>query len=356
MLVLPFLPAWPSAAQEADHQITVEISRLQQSLQTDPITDPELAPIASTALQNLKDASAALASNRPFLSLELLLRADDLLQGARAAADKAEAVKSGYPGYEAAWKVVSQRLAEANANSLGRDWSHSPLALRALAETAIGRTNPLLDGGRGFALSTKPADGLLYLGEAEGQSAFASFASRLTLVAKGRSIPLRSFLPELQRLQAETNAAFQPPRSVQLHEQFIALNSTLKLAGELDAQKSYAGALYQYLEATRHFSMLDAKPVDAARQSELKSAISSALKKLSSSSRDDSIAQIFLQRAASQTAHADGSASTPDEWRNAQVILDRVLPAYMAAQKPATKPQLASEKTVQLTLVRWPYT
>jgi len=351
-----FLGTSSVAAQEADHQITDEISRLQQSLQSAPIADPDLAPIASSASQNLKDASAALASNRPFLSLEILLRAEDLLRGARAAADKAEGVKSGYSSYEAEWKVVSQRLIKANTESLGKDWSRSPLALRALVETAIGRTNPLLDGGRGFALSTKPADGLLYLGEAEGQSAFATFASQLAFVAKGKAIPLRSFLPELQRLQAETNAAFQPPRSVQLHERFIALNSTLKLAGELDAQRSYAGALYQYLEATRHFGMLDAKPVDATRQPELKSAIVTALKKFSASGRDDSMAQIFLQRAASQTAHGDGSASTPDEWRSAQVILERVLPAYLAAQKPATKLQLASGKTVQLTLVRWPYT
>jgi hypothetical protein len=76
-------------------------------------------------------------------------------------------------------------------------------------------------------------------------------------------------LPELVALQQKTNAAFQPPRSVEFHSRFIALNSTLKLAQELDARKFYAGSLYQYLEAVRHYAMLDAPQVDPARQKAL---------------------------------------------------------------------------------------
>ena len=75
-----------------------------------------------------------------------------------------------------------------------------------------------------------------------------------------------SILPELLALQQKANAAFQPPRSIDLHPRFIALNSTIKLARELDASKSYAGALYQYLEAARHYGMLFMPSVDAAQQ------------------------------------------------------------------------------------------
>jgi hypothetical protein len=167
---------------------------------------------------------------------------------------------------------------------------------------------------------------------------------------------LRSFLPELQKLQEKANAAFKPPRSIDLHPRFIALNSTLKLAEELDAQKLYAGALYQYLEATRHFAMLDAGPLDAAQQSALKIDLAAARKKYAASKQDDSLAELFLERAESQTAHADGSAPSSDEWRSARVILDQVLPAYSAGRKPASPLQRASGKTVDITLVRWPYT
>lgn len=345
-----------AAAQDANDLIVAEISRLQRSLQTNPITDPDLAPVASSAAQNLTDSSAALKSGKLYLSLERLLQAESLLQGARFTAEKAQAAKSGYPTFEAEWKSASQRVATLNRASQTRDLSRSPALLRALAETAIARTIPLLDGGRGFALSTKPADGLFYLGEAQGQAAFASFSSSLFLSRDGAPFPLRTFLPELQSLQRKTNEAFKPPRSVQLHQRFIALNSALKLAQELDAQKSYAGALYQYLEATRHFALLDAPPVEPAKQDSLKGQILVAQQKLHSSGLDNSIAEIFLERAASQINHADGSAPTADEWRSAQVTLDDVLPAYVAAQKPAAALPPSNAKSVQLTLVRWPYT
>jgi hypothetical protein len=263
---------------------------------------------------------------------------------------------SGYAAFEARWKTVSQTVSSRNRESLERDGSRSPAIVRALTETAIARCVPLLDGGRGFAASTKPADGLLYVGQAQGEAAFAGFASSLVLERTGAPFPLRSFLPELQALQRKTSEAFQPPRSVQLHQRFIALNSALKLAQELDAQKSYAGALYQYLEATRHFAMLDAPPVEPAPQKRLEAEIAITQQKLCSAGFDGSIAALFLERAASQIDRPDGRAPSPDEWRSAKVILDSVVPAYLAAQKPAGELPPAGAKAVQLTLVRWPYT
>ena len=38
------------------------------------------------------------------------------------------------------------------------------------------------------------------------------------------------------------------------------------------------------------------------------------------------------------------------------IILDRLLPAYYAADHPLAAPQLAPGKPVEITLVRWPYT
>jgi hypothetical protein len=345
-----------ASGQDAKSQIKAEIARLATSLKEKPITDPDYAPLGSMASQSLQGAAAALDSGKLYVSLEQLLQAEDFLQGARFPIEKAEAVKSGLPAFEAEWEKVSQILTSYDREVRQKNWSASPAAVRALSETALGRSVPLLEGGRGFAVSTKPSDGLLYLGQAQGEAAFARFSATLALPRNAVPYLLRSYLPELQKLQQKTNAAFKPPRSIELHSRFIALNSTLKLAEDLDAQKFYAGALYQYLEATRHFGMLDAPLVEAAHQSALKDAIASALKNLAASKQDDSIAQLFLERAQSQTAHADGSVSTPDEWRSAQVILDQVLPAYRAAQKPAAPLQLASGKTVDLTLVRWPYT
>jgi hypothetical protein len=102
--------------------------------------------------------------------------------------------------------------------------------------------------------------------------------------------------------------------------------------------------------------MLDAAPLDAGEQAALKKDLAAAHKKLRAAKDDHSLAQMFLERADSQTARADGSSPSADDWRSARIIVDQVLPAYFAAQTPASPlPQVAG-KTVNITLVRWPYT
>src|SRR5262249_43493159 len=150
---------------------------------------------------------------------------------------------------------------------------------------------------------------------------------------------LRSLVPELQTLQQKVNAAFQPPKSIDLHPRFISLNSTIKLAEELDASRFYAGALLSYLEAVRHYGMLDAPPLDASGQNQVRQDLSAAQKRVAASTADDeSVPELLLERAGAFVEHADGSAPSADEWRGARVILDQVLPAYYAAKKPATPP------------------
>jgi hypothetical protein len=163
-------------------------------------------------------------------------------------------------------------------------------------------------------------------------------------------------LPELQALQGKTNAAFQPPRSVDMHPRFIALNSALKFARELDSSKSYAGALYQYLEAVRHYGMLNPAVPDAAKQSALRNTVADELKQAGAARRDDSIAQIFLERADGWLHKPDGAATSDDEWRAVRIVVEEVLPAYYATLKPAAPLQQRAGKTATLTLVRWPYT
>jgi len=341
----------------AASQMKAEISRLEQSRKQNPISDKNLAELFSNVGDVLKAAGNALDSDHLYLSLEKLGQAEDLLQGARRGANHALVEKGGLEAFETEWGKVSVRLTALDKDAHARDWGRAPLAIRAEAEAAQGRAIPLLEGGLGFATSSGPDAGLIYVGEAEGEADFASFCASLKVASgKTQAFPLRSFLPELQKLQEKTNAAFQPPKSIDLHPRFIALNSAIKLAEELDASRFYAGALYEYLEATRHYGMLDARPVDADQKARLLRQLPIEWKKLDSAASDDSIAQLFVERAEFYVRHADGSASSEDEWRGAQVIVDQVLPAYYAAQKPAAAVERASGKTVDITLVRWPYT
>lgn len=340
----------------ARSQIKTEITRLQQSIKDKPIADKDLSAVAHMAEDSLSAAYAAVNSGQMYLALEKLGQAQDLLQGARTAADKDAVEKGGLSAFESQWGKTSLRLTTLEKDAHAREWGHTPLAVQALAEAAQDKAIPLLEGGQGFATATGPKDGLFYIGQAEGEADFATFCAKLSFSASKPKPSLRSLLPELQNLQAKTNAAFQPPKSIELHSRFIALNSQIKLAQELDASKFYAGALYAYLEAVRHYAMLDVQLLDAAQQEKLKQDIDTERRKLADSSSDESLARLFLERAESYTAHYDGSPPSADEWRGARVIIDRVLPAYQAARKPALPVGSPSRKTVEIALVRWPYT
>lgn len=343
-------------AQDAPVRIKAEITRLQQSLKELPSNDKDFGEIASTASSNLKEVELALQAGQVYLALEKLARAQDLVGAARAGFEKADLAKSGMTAFDSEWGTVSLRLTALDKEAHERVWDHKPLAVRALSESAQGRAIPLLDGSRGFATANGPKDGLLYMGEAEGEAAFSKFSASLDFDTRKTQFPLRSFVPELQQLQQKTNAAFQPPKSIELHSRFIALNSTIKLGEELDSSKFYAGALYEYLEGVRHYAMLDAPALNPAQQAKLKQDLAEARKKTAASPDDNSVEQLFIERAESQIAHDDGSAPSADEWRSSRVILDQVLPAYYAARKPAAPLEKTAGKTVDITLVRWPYT
>lgn len=343
-------------AQDAATQTKAEIDRLQQSMKENSIQSPDLADLAKRIEERLKEAESARSAGRLYLGLENLGQAEDYFHAVKTIEAKADAIKDNLPAFEAEWGKASLEYAALDKQARQRGWGRFPAAVRALSESAQGRTIPLLEGSRGFATSTKPQDGLAYLGEAKGEAAYASFLYGLSVARKGTPFPLRSVLPELEALQEKTNAAFQPPRSIDMHPRFINLNATIKFARELDSSRAYAGALYQYLEAVRHFGMLDPAVPDEAKQASLRTALAAELKKVSAAKRDDSILQIFLERADGWLNKPDGSAPSADEWRATQVVLQQVLPAYYAALKPAAPLQQRASRTAILTLVRWPYT
>lgn len=353
---LVMILALPCAGQDAASQIQAEAERLQATLKGKQLSYPGVPNASAIVGDQLKEVMREQAAGRLYLSLEKLGQVTDLLYGLRAMADKADAVKSGLPAYQAEWEKVSLNLTAIDRQAGATDWTGSSLAVRALFDTAQSISVPLLEGARGFAIAQQPKDGLFNLGEAEGQAEFTAFCSTLHVPRQGTAYPLRSLLAEIETMQEKAYAAFQPPRSIDLHGLFMSLNSALKQARELDEAKSYAGALYQYLDAVEYYGILDAQPLDSLQQSALKSALATLRQRLNASERDDSIAELFLERAESQLAHLDGSAPSADDWRVAKVAADQVLPAYFALDKPLAAKEQASGTAVEITLVRWPYT
>jgi hypothetical protein len=357
LLAALLMPDAAARGQDAKAQVKAEIQRVQKSLKDNPVSDPNLAGLSSGISKTLEEATQALAAGRLSLSLEKLELAEDLALGMRMAADKEEVVKQGLPAFESRWGKASLTLTALEERSRNKDWNHSPEVVHALWEAAQGSATPLLDGGRGFATATNPVDGLFNVGQAMGEAEFANFAASLNLPRSKDALPLRSILPELTALQAKTNAAFRPPKSIDLHSRFIAINSALKVAQELDARKFYAGALYEYLDAVLLYGMLNGTPIDTVESQRLKAALEAARNQLEKSSNDDSIAQLFLERGEAIALRGDGSAPSAEEWTGVKVFLEEVLPAYSAARSSAAPGQVVpSGKTVALTLVRWPYT
>jgi hypothetical protein len=136
ILLLFVVVTLPAGGQDAASQIRAEIQSVQQSLKDRPVTDPDTANLSTAIEDELKAASEAVNAGALYLGLQRLGQAMDLLQGARAVADKkAEIVKGGVPAFEAEWRKVSLVLDEHEKEVRSRDWSNVPAAVRALSET-----------------------------------------------------------------------------------------------------------------------------------------------------------------------------------------------------------------------------
>jgi hypothetical protein len=354
------------ADQGAPAKIQAEIEYLRKSLAAKPDSDPQWKDakiaIGKTLLQAADDAR----DGRLYVSLERLSDALGSFRGIERSADKTDEqlLKEGLPGIEASLKRARLELVASDQRTRQEGTANLPSVIRALSEKAEGQAANLIEGGRGFAVindSAADADrvnnyssALYYVGSAEAESEVAAFYESLDLQRHGATFPLRSVSTELQRLQQQTTAAFQPPRSVEHHANFIRLNATLKLAGELDAAHRFAGALYQYLDALQQFGKLDAVAPSAAKQSELKHDLEKLRHELSASEQDSSIAQLFLERAEARLAQSP--LPSDDDWKAVGIIVEQVLPAYSAALKLPLPQDHPATAGVTVTLVRWPYT
>lgn len=336
--------------QDAISQILAQTMAIERSLREQPVTGPDSTKVKANSTELIKGIREAAANHRTFESLEKLAQLLALVRSVRRSEEFRAG--SGFNSFDKQWQITNQNLKAVVEQAKNRDWKRTPDGLKALVQTAIGKVGPLMAGSEGFSNANSPSDASFYLGQAEGQAEFAKFCTSLTL-AKGESaFKQRSIIPELLRLQNKVNAAFVPPRSIEQHSRFIALNSALKFARELDAGRSYAGALYQYLEAVEIFGSLDAPEVDTAKERELLQELAELRENLRSPRHDDSIMEIFIERA--EALLADGA--TPEHRRTAFVLVTQVIPAYFAERKPAAVTKQPYRGTIRLTLVRWPFT
>jgi hypothetical protein len=349
--------------QDASARIKSQIDHLRQALDSKPVSRPEWKEATADISESLHRADDDFRTGRLYVSLEEMASAWDSLRGTEGATRKTEKdlLKEGVPGVESELKAMQIELTALEKQSSQKNWNAAPVAVRALAEKAKGQTLNLLEGAHGFAmitdvdkiaLSENYASALYYAGESKAQAEFTAFCYTLDFPQKTRASPLRSISPELQQLQTRVMAAYRQPGALNYHAYFIRLNATLKLAEELDAAKLFAGALYVYLEATQQFAVLDTVAPDATKQSRLRKSLTETRAQLDTSQQDESIAQLFLERAESALARSPGAAG----WITVETIVEQVLPAYFEASKASLPSEHSAPAGVTVTLLRWPYT
>lgn len=332
-------------AQVPADKLRAELDRLVADAFKVDWTTPQAKdskPALDTAVARAK---TAIEKNRTYQALEEIGR----LRRALAGAKNPPASAVNLSGFEAEWKKASAELPQRVAAR--PVLAKAPAAIRALAEAAVGEAPVLVEASRAYASVTDASAGHYYIGQAKADAEELQFLASLNAIEK-RKYSYHSILPELQKLQSRVIAAFQPPRSIDKHPDFIRLNSTLKRAFELDAAKLYAGAMHQYLSSVQQLGMMEASAPEEAARAETREKLKELTAELAKTAADSSLAELYVQRGLAQL---DAAEPTSDNWKIASVIASQVVPAYLEAAASTAKPE-DPKKLITVTLVRWPYT
>jgi len=340
-------------AQNERAKIAAEVQRLRKVAAEHKLEGDwkDLEPLVTKLLGR---AELGLKEGRDYAALEDVLKvwvSVEAYANSRMSGDAATMA-----AFEAAWKKADVELIATNKAAGERTWAEKPLVQRSLAESAQGQVTTMVEASRAYATVTDASYGYYYISAAKANADAATFVYGLRLPSTGQRVALRSWLPEIRALQKKVTAEFVPPKSIERHSDFIRVNSAIKLAGDLDAAKLYGGALYQYLTAVQLFAAMNEGALDGAKQAEVRKSLQDWNVELGGSKRDDSLAQMFEQRAELWINRTDGAEVGPEQWKAAESVVEAVLPAYEQALSAVPPAEIESKKLVTVTLVRWPYT
>ena len=222
-----------------------------------------------------------------------------------------------------------QALANAESAAIAKPLSrvNGPALQLALRQIVANRAEKLLRASVPYGKASSPANGLFYVGEAQGNRKFREFVESLSFGSSGEERPNRAAIDAaLTKLDSAALTAFeQDPAG----RSAVGLSARLKEARELAERGGLEGAALTMLEAQLDISRRGAPPAKAAIAPR--------------TTRSDSIASMFAE------------AAREDAGDTSRIITNDVLPLYASlfTNRPAPK---KLPKNVTVTLVRWPYT
>ncbi len=329
-----------------------EIRRWSALLRDDRSKDETWLAVKEQAGPLVAGADEALRHGWPLLALQRLASARAYLTGALFVRGRSEGRRPTLNDFESEWRKAGAAIGGGSgAPDPDTLKGVSPAAARAFGEAALSQVRVYYDSSLEYGRNTVASEGLFYLGLARAQKEFASLSGSLLPPSALAPPPLRSLEPDLDRLEAELLEAYRPPAAIDRHSEFIAASATLNEARELDSAGLRFGALLKYLQSVQRVA-----PLRGAAPAFTGVSLSARLRelggRLSSSGRDDSIGELFMETARADIEKA-GEGKAPSA---AAVIAENVLPRYFSALEPAPSFPAKAPASVTVTLVRWPYT
>jgi hypothetical protein len=266
----------------------------------------------------------AVAAGSLLQAMYVLQRLQIELKTQEYVASKSIVKKQTLAGFEAEWRRLGRELAAKQKSPTLRMNARLPAALRALAEASLTQVQPYYQAGLLYGRNTTVADGLDYLGLALANLDFALFCHQLRFEAPKQPPKLLPIHTALESLEVAAIKAFQDPSNAEKQRRFIEINSTLKMARELNAERRYEGSLKTYLDALLNFGLVNAAVPDSETTARLRKRAEELRTRLIAAATDQSIGLIYLELALAAKSEA--------EMRRAAVIVEQVLPGYLQSQ------------------------
>jgi hypothetical protein len=311
-------------AQSAKEQISTEIVRLQQILASLNLSEVESKP----SLQQLNRTTEALQSGYAYLSLYYLQGLETELLTLEYLQTKAEVAKQGVDGFEKEWRRLGEQLSEGEKMLSAQRLKQTPVVVKGLAEISQSQIRPYYKSGRLFGLNTTVKEGLYYLGRAPAHLNFAIYCQKLNFSESLSTAKLHSLERQLQQIENETLKAFQEAKTAAEQQRYIPVNSSLKIAWELNRAGSFNGALLQYLDVSLKLGLIKESPFDEQRFLALQKQSESLRLRLASNKSDFSIGLLYWQMAQQALQRYAADQTDSDTAKRAAVIVEQVLPRY----------------------------
>lgn len=336
--------------------IAPEVARLRSILAAPPDNDDfkQMAPSLNEALDRIDGHQK---DGRIYAAVDAIEYVRTTLEALAFMAREASKDGGQLTAFEARWKATGPELGRDENKYERETWSRTPAAVRAVAESAFGRSRHLYQAALAYAEVTSPGAGYYYVGESRSSLGSALYVRSLGLSTDKTPVSARSLAPEIAALSKRIEAAYKPPLSIDRHRDFIRTNASVKLASELDGAGLYHGALLAYVKAVRTLGEIEGAIPPETEKAVIQRALADAHKTLVEAKRDESIGLVLVEAAQGGIAGAANATAEGEALRAARMVLDRALPAYRTAlEPPAPAQRVAEAAAVRVTLVRWPYT